>query len=421
MNPGIIIFAVILLVGLMVGLYFLSSSKKCADHETQDDCKEPCQWDTYGGKCIDEDEDLTPGPSNVGGGSGGSGASDVSGASRTSGVVVVGGGVPGGYKKFAQKKISSDTRITTCKTKSVADCASDCTYDPNCIAFTHDGKKCCMFNGIQKFSTDGDVDTYMKPVIGYTSDTLGNYTGDDILTQTLALEACGKSCDETAQCKGFSYKNNSCVLKGANISNSPILDGAQYYKRDAANVPGSLNCNSVATTTLNGKRVFIKTNEEHEVPNKMFKIVSRWTGDQWKDQGAVTTVNYGRTFNANDGQVATIELVPGRTDEYFIKFTYAADAREGGNKTVMMFTGNANEDGEVTWFGTWVAWNDPLCRWKFFKKEGTENDYWIVTNTEHRAPCKMLKYTEDGLRAVDMDLTDEEAIWTLDPFTAIGQ
>lgn len=55
-----------------------------------------------------------------------------------------------------------------------------------------------------------------------------------------------------------------------------------------------------------------------------------------------------------------------------------------------------------------------------FKKEGTENDYWIVTNKEHRAPCMMLKLTEDGWTAVPLDLTDESAVWTLDPFTAIG-
>jgi hypothetical protein len=52
----------IVLVGLGVGLYFFLNGKKCKDYETQDECKEPCQWDTYGYKCVDEDDDLTPAP-----------------------------------------------------------------------------------------------------------------------------------------------------------------------------------------------------------------------------------------------------------------------------------------------------------------------------------------------------------------------
>ena len=58
----IIIVVLLILAGLGVGIYFLVNAKKCKDHETQDECKEPCQWDTYGNKCVDEDDDLTPAP-----------------------------------------------------------------------------------------------------------------------------------------------------------------------------------------------------------------------------------------------------------------------------------------------------------------------------------------------------------------------
>ena len=62
MSAMIIIVVLLLLAGLGVGIYFLVTAKKCEDHETQADCKEPCQWDTYGNKCIGEDDDLTPAP-----------------------------------------------------------------------------------------------------------------------------------------------------------------------------------------------------------------------------------------------------------------------------------------------------------------------------------------------------------------------
>src|SRR5210317_257020 len=62
MSAMIMIVVLLLLVGLGVGIYFLVSAKKCKDYETQDECKEPCQWDTYGNKCIGEDDNLTPAP-----------------------------------------------------------------------------------------------------------------------------------------------------------------------------------------------------------------------------------------------------------------------------------------------------------------------------------------------------------------------
>jgi hypothetical protein len=62
MSAAIIGVVLLLLAALGVGIYFMVSAKKCKDYETQDECKEPCQWDTYGYKCVGEDDDLTPAP-----------------------------------------------------------------------------------------------------------------------------------------------------------------------------------------------------------------------------------------------------------------------------------------------------------------------------------------------------------------------
>lgn len=62
MSAAIMGGVALLLIALGVGLYFLLSKKACKDHETQDDCKEPCKWDTYGNKCIKGDENLTAAP-----------------------------------------------------------------------------------------------------------------------------------------------------------------------------------------------------------------------------------------------------------------------------------------------------------------------------------------------------------------------
>ena len=411
MDPIIILVILLVLVGVGVGIYFLMTMKACKDHETQDDCKEPCQWDTYGAKCIDEDDVLTPRPPSGGGGGGGGGDGGGGGG---------GGATLFGYKKFPGQKIGKDTRLDTCRTKSLEECKTLCTYEQECLAFTHDGEKCCMYSGVEEFSGDDKTDMYIKGATGYTTDVVGNFTGDEVLTKTAtSLDVCGQTCDETGQCHGFSYKLGNCVLKGANVSTSPILDGAQYYKRSASNKPGTLKCNSLAATNLADQKFFIFSNSGHEVPNQMLQASSYWHGDEWKDQGRIDTMSYQRTYVENDGTVAQLTLVPGRTDEYQIIFTYEADLREGGNKSVMLHGHGANSDDEIESFGTWVKFDDPLCRWKFFKKAGTENDYWIITNREHRAPCKMLKFTEDGLRGVNMDLTDMTAVWTLDPFTSL--
>ena len=62
MSAMIIGVVLLLLVGLGVGIYFLMNAKTCEDHETQDECKKPCQWDTYGYKCIGEKDAMTPKP-----------------------------------------------------------------------------------------------------------------------------------------------------------------------------------------------------------------------------------------------------------------------------------------------------------------------------------------------------------------------
>lgn len=63
MNTFVIVLVLLVLVGgAAAAIYFTQDKKKCKDHETQADCKEPCQWDTYGDKCIDEGDDMTPAP-----------------------------------------------------------------------------------------------------------------------------------------------------------------------------------------------------------------------------------------------------------------------------------------------------------------------------------------------------------------------
>jgi len=60
----VIIGAVALLfIAIALGLYFFVFAKKdCTKITEEDECTEPCQWDTYGDKCIGEKDDLTPAP-----------------------------------------------------------------------------------------------------------------------------------------------------------------------------------------------------------------------------------------------------------------------------------------------------------------------------------------------------------------------
>jgi len=60
---AIVVIGLLLLVGLGLGLYFFVFAKKeCKKITEEDECTEPCQWDTYGDKCIGEKDDLTPAP-----------------------------------------------------------------------------------------------------------------------------------------------------------------------------------------------------------------------------------------------------------------------------------------------------------------------------------------------------------------------
>ena len=74
MSVAVIGIILLILAGLGVALYFFLNTKACKEHETQDDCKEPCKWDTYGNKCIGEDDTPTVGGGGGGGGDGGGGA-----------------------------------------------------------------------------------------------------------------------------------------------------------------------------------------------------------------------------------------------------------------------------------------------------------------------------------------------------------
>ena len=60
---AIVMIGLLLLVGLGLGLYFFVFAKKdCKKITEEDECTEPCQWDTYGDKCIGEKDTLTAAP-----------------------------------------------------------------------------------------------------------------------------------------------------------------------------------------------------------------------------------------------------------------------------------------------------------------------------------------------------------------------
>ena len=63
MSAAVIGVVLLILAAIGVGVYFMFFVKKeCKEYETQADCKKPCKWDTYGGKCIGKDGDMTPAP-----------------------------------------------------------------------------------------------------------------------------------------------------------------------------------------------------------------------------------------------------------------------------------------------------------------------------------------------------------------------
>lgn len=65
MNAPIIVAAILFLIALAVGIYFIFGKKNCKKVATQAKCKAPCKWDIHGGKCIDKDTDPTPAPAPV--------------------------------------------------------------------------------------------------------------------------------------------------------------------------------------------------------------------------------------------------------------------------------------------------------------------------------------------------------------------
>jgi len=60
---AIVMIGLLFLVGLGLGLYFFVFAKKeCKKITDEDECTEPCRWDTYGDKCIGEKDTLTAAP-----------------------------------------------------------------------------------------------------------------------------------------------------------------------------------------------------------------------------------------------------------------------------------------------------------------------------------------------------------------------
>jgi len=66
MSVAIIGIIALVVATLGIALYFLLNTKACKKHKTQDECKEPCKWDTYGDKCIGEKDTLTAAPTPTG-------------------------------------------------------------------------------------------------------------------------------------------------------------------------------------------------------------------------------------------------------------------------------------------------------------------------------------------------------------------
>src|SRR6056300_1638249 len=228
MSAAVIIGVVLLLLaGLGVGIYFLLNAKKCKDYETQEECKEPCQWDYYGNKCIDEDEDPTPAPandppsdpSNNSGGSGGSGANYSA----------------GGYTTFAKtlvkrgKKLSGD--LETCKEK--------CNADMECMGISYKDGACYRITNTDEKAYNENYTTSIKVPQGYQVSAIGDRTGMIWGKTTKNLAECAEECKNTQLCGGFRYKDGACeLLHKDGISETPVLNGNQFFKAKTATAAG---------------------------------------------------------------------------------------------------------------------------------------------------------------------------------------
>jgi hypothetical protein len=229
MSAAVIIGVVLLLLaGLGVGIYFLLNAKKCKDYETQEECKEPCQWDYYGNKCIDEDEDPTPAPANDPSDSSesGSGGSGGSGANYSS---------AGGYTTFEKtlikrgKKLSGD--LETCKEK--------CNADMECMGITYRDGACYKITNTDEKAYNDKYTTSIKVPQGYQVSTIGDRTGMLWGKTTKNLAECAEECKNTQLCGGFRYNNGACeLLHKDGISETPVLNGNQFFKAKTATAAG---------------------------------------------------------------------------------------------------------------------------------------------------------------------------------------
>lgn len=215
------------LVGLGVGIYFLMNAKKCEDHETQDDCKEPCQWDTYGGKCIDENGILTPAPTPTP-------DSDQSGSSGSGGS----GGGPtsmSGYANFPNTRVKRGPKLSS----DIDACKAKCDADQTCIGISYrDGACYKISNAMEKNYSEG-METSMKIPQGYEVPSIGDRTGTLWGKTVKNLGECAEECKNTALCGGFRYKDKDCqLLHKDGISETTVDTGYQFFKAKTPKTAG---------------------------------------------------------------------------------------------------------------------------------------------------------------------------------------
>lgn len=229
MNPLMAGLVVLFLIGLGVGLYFLLNKKEaCKEFDTQDKCKAHCQWDTYGNKCIEEDDDLTPAPpappSNNNGSD--SGSSRVSGAPST-----ITAAPSEGYTEFENFRVKKSTG-GTCK-KDANECYVSCNYDQTCTGYTFEDDKCCMLSDIQDMKYDDTMKVHVRTPEGYKAKTLGDRVGGLLAKYTdKNLAQCAAECDKKGGCVGISYKKGECELKKTvGLSSEYTNTGKQFLEK----------------------------------------------------------------------------------------------------------------------------------------------------------------------------------------------
>ena len=229
MSAAIIGVVLLILIGLAVGIYFLLNAKKCEDHETQDECKEPCQWDTYGGKCIDEEATLTPAPAPAP-----APPTDPSGSAGSAGSAGSGASI-GGYANFSNMQVKRGPKLSS----DIDTCKAKCDADPTCIGISYKDGACYKISNAMEKSYRADMDTSMKIPQGYEVTSIGDRTGTLWGKTVKNLGECAEECKNTALCGGFRYKDKDCeLLHKDGISETTVDTGYQFFKAKTPKTAG---------------------------------------------------------------------------------------------------------------------------------------------------------------------------------------